>query len=176
MARQPTAAEAQVPSSLMSGVPSALTWRNSTLTLGSSSSTIAVWLLARETIVGTSWLTIAILAPSRGVGQRVVGEDRSAKVEQRDHDEQEDRNDQGELDERLAADPPAANAFGPAEATHGAVTLMLLVHTASVVEVSDWAVMMKLPFGAPSSRTTWPVNLYRLPRLCLLYTSPSPRD
>ena len=37
-----------------------------------------------------------------GVGQRVVGEDRSAEVEQGDEHEQEERDDEGELDKGLA--------------------------------------------------------------------------
>ena len=68
-----------------------------------------VWLFARET------MRRRVLVDDRdpgalagGVGQRVVGEDGSAEVEQGDHEQQEDRDDEGELGQALAALAAAA--------------------------------------------------------------------
>ena len=99
----------------VSGVPSSVVRQKSTSTFGVSSSTMAVWLLAR------SMMLVEVLVDDRqprafagGVGQRVVGEDRPTEVEQRDQHQQEERDDEGEFDEGLAPAAPGGGGAGSA--------------------------------------------------------------
>ena len=83
-------------------------------------------------------MTIAIRALAGGVRQRVEGEDRSAEIEDRDEQEQEDRDDQGELNECLTAATPDPVAV---EEVHSRFTTMLLLHGTLDPPTMDWDVM-----------------------------------
>src|SRR4029079_1995266 len=89
---------------------------------------------------------------ARCVGERVVGEDRATEVEDRDQQQDEDRQDERELDQGLAA----VQAAAPWKSDHGLFTVMLLLQGTCELAVIDCDRIVKLPFGAPGPSLTGP--------------------